>query len=185
MKSVRLRSLFFLVLALLLGASAALAQTFPVVRGTTEFQVGAAGVMMPEDSNGMVSYQPEVRFGYFIGEGLQVQFAGDMRVWPLGTIGPARYGGTVSLLWFPNLGPQNRNLYLLGGAGGAYRDPPGPHADGEFDPSLRGGLGIKVPLGGFAFLQGSHLTMEYRGELLLQDETEFVSGVGIGLSFIG
>lgn len=184
MKSVHLRMLFFPTLILLVGASATLAQTFPVVRGTTELQVGGVGVVMPEDSGGMVSLQPEVRFGYFIGEGLQVQLAGDVRVWPLGLVAPARYGGAVSLLWFPNLGPQNRDLYLLAGAGGAYTDPPGSRAEGEFDPLLRVGLGIKVPLGAFLLLERAHLTMEYRGDLVLQDETDFLSGIGIGLSFI-
>jgi hypothetical protein len=184
MKSVRLRMLFFPALILLVGAGAAFAQTFPVVRGTTELQVGGVGVVMPEDSGGMISLEPEVRFGYFIGEGLQVQLAGDVRVWPLGVVAPANYSGAVSVLWFPNLGPQSRDMYLLVGAGGAYSDPPGPQAEGEFDPLFRFGLGVKVPLGSFLLLERAHLTMEYRGDVAFQDETDFLSGIGMGLSFV-
>jgi hypothetical protein len=183
MKPARLTFLFPVALVSLLLAGIASAQTFPVVAGTMEVQVGAAGIVLPENTNGMVSAQPELRLGYFVSEGLQLQIVGDARVWPLGMVAPANYGVGAQFLWFPNLGPQNRNLYLLAGAGGAYSDP--PRDDSQFDPLARVGLGVKVPLAGvgLGFLQRAHLTVEYRGELLFQDETDFVSGAAVGFSF--
>ena len=182
MKPARLSSLLSVVLVPLLLSGVVSAQTFPVVAGTMEIQLGAAGVILPENTNGMVSAQPELRVGFFVSEGLQLQFVGDARVWPLGTIAPPSYGASAQFLWFPNLGPQNRNLYVLGGMGGAYSDP--LVGDSAFDPLARAGLGFKVPLGdfGLGFVTRSHLTVEYRAEMIFQDETDLVSGVAVGIS---
>lgn len=182
------RAIPALVLALLAvsrvpGASA---QTFPVVAGTMEFGVGASAVALPEEISGSISAQPELRLGYFLAEGLMLQVVGDARVWPLGTVAPSTYGVAGSLLWFPNLGPRSRNMYLLAGGGGNFVDPPQPSEDSSIDPLLRAGVGVKVPLNGLglSFLHPYHFTAEFREEIAVGDETDFLSGVSFALSRI-
>jgi hypothetical protein len=158
-------------------------QDFPVSAGTLEVQVGVAGIVLPEESRGTFSAQPEVRVGWFLRERLELQAEGDVRVWPLGTIAARSYGVSGNLLWYPPLADDRHDLYFLGGGGGAYTDPPGPAADTSFDPLLRGGVGLKVPLEGLneAF-RAIYFTAEYRGELILADSSDFVSGIALGLS---
>ena len=173
-----------LATAVLAGAGTVGAQTFPVVAGTLEIQGGMAAVTLPEQYFGSISAQPELRFGYFIAEGLMIQAVGDMRVWPLGTAAPSFYGVTGNLLWFPNLGPRSRSLYLLGGAGGLLLDPPNPAEGRTFDGVIRGGVGVKISLAelGARFLHPFHFTVEFREELSIADETDMLSGVSFGLS---
>jgi hypothetical protein len=165
-------------------AGVARAQSFPVVAGTLEFQGGMAAVSLPEQNFGSVSAQPELRIGYFFSEGMMAQLVADTRVWPLGTAAPSFWGVSGNVLWFPNLGPRSRNLYLLAGGGGALVDPPAAAEGSSFDPLLRGGLGIKVSLVevGLTFLQQLHLTVEFREEMVVGDETDLLSGVAVGLS---
>lgn len=165
----------------LADARAASAQTFPVVPGTTEIQIGATGLSIREDAGGLWSFNPELRVGFFLQPGFEFQAEGNFRVWPGGAVGGRSYGGGGNLLWYPSLAPKSRNMYLLGGAGGSYNDPPGT-ADSEFDVAIRGGLGYKAPLG-IGLLGSAHLTAEYRGEYLLTDPADFVSGAAIGISF--
>jgi hypothetical protein len=188
-----------LAVALLSGSSAR-AQTFPVVGGTQEIQVGIAAVSTPEIVSGFVSAQPELRWGFFLSDGLELQLIADTRVWPLGAYAPKSYGGSLNVLWFPDLGARDRNFYLLAGAGGAWNDPPPESLDASFDPAVRAGIGVKVPLDalGLGFLVGTHLGAEYRGEFVFLNEDaddyaylgdvatdlEFLSGVAIGVSMI-
>jgi len=168
----------------LLGATPLAAQTFPVVRGTLEVGAAMAAVALPEHTGGSISAQPELRVGYFIAEGMMVQVVGDTRVWPLGTQAPKWYGVAGQLLYFPNLGPRSRNLYLMAGAGGALVDPPNPAEDSSMDPLIRGGVGVKISLVevGLRFLQGLHFTAEFREEYVRSDENDFLSGLSFGLS---
>jgi hypothetical protein len=154
----------------------------PIEAGTWEIQAGLAGIVLPEDIEGTYSLQPEVRFGYFIADAIELQAQGDVRVWPLGSVAPNSYGVGGSVLWFPSI-QEERNLYLLGGVGGAYTDPPGSAEDSSFDPLGRVGFGFKVPITGLGFLDGSYLNLEYRGEMAFVDDPDFVSGAAIGLSF--
>ncbi len=171
--------------AALLVAERAEAQTFPVVVGTLEFQGGFTAITVPEASNALIGTQPEVRVGYFIREGVQLQAMLDTRVWPLGDVGATSHGITANLLWFPNLGPRSRNLYLLVGAGGAIVDPPGALDSSGFDALVRGGVGAKVSLEDLtiSWLTPLHLTVEFRTEYLLADESDIVSGVALGFSW--
>lgn len=179
------------VLAALLGVAlllpaGALAQTFPVVRGSTEVEFGFAGIVLPESEDGTYSAQPELRFGYFLAEGLELQLGLHGRIWPLGAVASKNYGVAGHVRWYPNLGPGNRNLYLLGGAGAARNDPP-PRIPEEasVDPFARGGLGYKIPLRdlGIGFLSGAHLATEYRLEYVLRGDNDLVSGGLLALSY--
>jgi hypothetical protein len=154
----------------------------PIAPGTWEFQAGIAGIVLPEDIPGTYSLQPEARIGYFIREGIELQAQGDVRVWPLGSVAPNHYGVGGSVLWFPPI-QEERSLYLLGGMGGAYSDPPGSEEESSFDPLARAGFGFKVPISGLGPLDGSYLNLEYRGEMAFTDDPDFVSGAAIGLSF--
>jgi hypothetical protein len=157
------------------------AQTFPITPGTLEFQVGVAGIVLPEDTDGMFSAQPQIRAGLFLREGVELQGEADARVWPLGPIAAHSYQVTGNLLWFPRLS-DHHELYLLGGGGGAFSNPPGPEG-GSFDPLLRGGLGVKIPLVALTeAFRALYLTAEYRGELVFATNTSFVSGVALGFS---
>jgi hypothetical protein len=161
------------------------AQTFPVTKGSQEIQVGFSAISLPEFVGGSISAQPELRYGRFVGEGLEVQLGAETRVWPLGTQAPKLYGGSLSVLWYPNLGPRNRNLYLLVGGGGSWNDPPQVTRDASFDPAVRAGMGVKVSLEnlGLAFASGWHLTVEYREELVLYNEDEGAyAGLGTDVS---
>ena len=176
------------------------AQSFPIVGGTQELQFGLSMVSMPEITSGSWSAQPEVRWGLFLADALELQVTADVRAWPLGAEAPKSYGGIVGLLWFPDLSAGERNFYLLAGAGGAWSDPPEITIDASFDPTVRGGMGLKVPLDnlGLGFLAGKHLNAEYRLDFvyLNEDETDypaftdvatnydFLSGMTIGISFI-
>jgi hypothetical protein len=171
-------ALAWLVLA---DARAACAQTFPVVPGTTEIQVGVTAISIREDEGGLWSLNPQLRIGFFLQPGFEFQAEGNFRAWPGGAVGGKSYGGGGNLLWYPNLAPTSRNMYLLAGAGGSYFDPPGLK-ESEFDVALRGGLGYKAPIH-LPFLGSAHLTAEYRGEYLLTDPTDFVSGAALGFSF--
>jgi hypothetical protein len=99
----------------------------------------------------------------------------------LGSVAPHYYGVGGSVLWYPEIQAE-RSLYLLGGVGGAYSEPPGD-SDSSFDPFLRGGFGFKVPISGLGFLDGSYLNLEYRGEYVFADESDFTSGAAMGLAF--
>lgn len=165
---------------LLLAASSASAD-IPVGVGSKEIQIGVAGIVLPENSLGTYSLQPEVRVGWFIREAVEVVLQGDVRVWPLGEKAANSYGAGVALAFFPKLN-ETHNLYLLGGVGGAYADPPGA-VDAGFDPLVRAGFGFKVPVAGLPLLPGAYLNVEYRGEFVLADENDFVSGAALGLSF--
>ena len=180
------RALPSLVLAVLgtLGPMGASAQTFPVTRGTMEFGAGMAAVTLPEETSGSISAQPEVRVGYFFAPGMMLQAVADMRVWPLGVVAPTRYGIAGDVLYFPNLGPQNRNLYLMAGAGGTIVNPPGPAKGTSVDEMIRGGVGIKVSLAnvGLHFLRPFHFTVEFREEYVHSDENDLLSGLSFGLS---
>jgi len=171
--------------ALLLPANAH-AQTFPVVRGSSEVEFGVAGIILPESEDGPYSAQPEVRLGYFLAEGLELQLGLHGRIWPLGGVASKSFGLAGHLLWYPNLGPDSRNLYLMGGGGAARNDPP-PRIkrDPNIDPFVRGGLGYKVPLRnlGVGFLMSAHLTAEYRVEYVLEENNDFVSGALLALSY--
>lgn len=157
------------------------AATLPISPGTKELQIGVAGIVLPENVNGTFSAQIEARVGLFLKEALEAQVAGDVRLWPLGDKAPDSYGIGVNFLWYPKL-YEDRNLYVLAGAGGALTDPPGPD-DGGFDPLMRAGFGFKVPVSKFVFIPASFLTIEYRGEMLFADDSDFVSGAGLALSF--
>ncbi len=191
---------FVFVGGLSFGGSAH-AQTFPVVKGTQELQIGFSMMSMPEIVSVTWSAHPELRWGIFLGEGFEAQLTADMRVWPLGIAAPRSYGGGLNLLWFPNLGQGHRNLYLLLGGGGAWTDPAEPTIDASLDPAGRVGLGAKVSLEqlGLPFLVGWHLTTEYRGEFVYLNEDsadypglpesastglDFVSGVTVGVSIL-
>ncbi len=156
----------------------------PIEAGTWEIQAGLAGIVLPEDIQGTYSLQPEARLGFFIVDAIELQAQVDVRVWPLGSVAPNSYGFGGSVLWFPSI-QEERNLYLLGGVGGAYTDPPGSVEDSSFDPLGRAGFGFKVPITGtgLGFLDGSYLNLEYRGEMVFVDDPDFVSGAAIGLSF--
>ncbi|MBZ0267087.1 hypothetical protein K8I85_02940 [bacterium] len=182
------RAIPALALALLAvsGIPDASAQTFPVVAGTMEIGAGISAVALPEQTTGSISAQPEVRVGYFLAEGLMLQVTADTRVWPLGTAAPSTYGVAGNLLWFPNLGPRSRNMYLMAGGGGNFVDPPSPTVDSSLDPLLRIGVGVKVPMEeiGLNFLHPYHFTVEFREEMAVGDETDFLSGLSFTLSRI-
>jgi len=151
-----------------------------IARGLV-FRVGVAGIVLPEASNGTFSAQPEVRFGWFLQQRVAIQIEGSARVWPLGGVAARSYGLAGNVLWFPPLGREGRELYLLAGGGGAYTDP--AVGDTSFDPAIRGGIGVLAPLAGLVpSLAGLRLAVEYRGELVRADETDFVSGISIGVS---
>jgi hypothetical protein len=161
--------------------------------GTWEFQGGFSGIVLPEAFNGTWSAQIEGRAGYFIKEALEIQGMINWRVWPLGGKAPHYYDFGVSALWFPKIG-DIRNMYLLGGAGGAVTDPP-HEPEGGFKPLIRAGVGFKVPMRGLEFLGNAYLTMEYRAEMVfiddpeffedptIEDGSDFVSGAAIGISY--
>jgi hypothetical protein len=189
--------------ALLLAGGEAQAQSFPVVAGSREIQIGASATSLPELYDGPFSAQPELRLGMFVVEGVELQLLGETRVWPLGRRAPKGYGGALQILWFPNLGAQSRNMYLLIGGGGARITPPDRRLESSFDASARAGIGVKVSLEGLGldFLNTYHLNVEYRGEYLYLNEDEedyaalglgddlpttsdFVSGVSVGISMV-
>lgn len=182
MSGVRL-ALASILAASVLRPGVGAAQTFPVDSGTLEIQVGVAGIVLPEESDGLFSAQPELRVGWFVRDRIEFQVQGDVRIWPLGDTAARSYGGSGNLLWYPKLAGDRHDLYFLGGAGGAYSDPPDPALSSGFDPLVRGGIGLKVPLAGLSdALRSLFFNAEYRGELVLQDETAFVSGISIGVS---
>ena len=155
-------------------------------RQQNEIQAGVAGIVLPEAEQGTYSAQPELRLGFFIAEGLQLQLEANGRVWPLGDVASKSLGTAGHLVWFPKLGPQNRNLYLMGGAGMVRTNPPlRLHSEVSYDPLLRGGMGYKIPLQdlGIGFLTAAHLTAEYRFEYLMQDEDDLVSGGVLAVSY--
>lgn len=144
-------------------------------------RIGVAGITLPEASDGTFSAQPEVRLGWFSGADLALQAEASVRVWPLGPVAARSYGVGGNLLWFPPPLQGGADLYLLGGGGGYYTDP--AVGDASFDPVVRGGVGMMVPLKGMSgVLAGMRFAFEYRGEMLLADETDFVSGVSMGIS---
>jgi hypothetical protein len=150
------------------------------VAGGLEVRVGVAGIVLPEASGGSFSAQPEIRVGWFLADRLELQAEGSARVWPLGSVAPHSIGTVFNVLWFPPLGAGRRDLYLLAGGGGAYADP--PVGDAAFDPLLRGGLGVTAPMAGLVPAWTSiSFAVEYRGELVLADDADFVSGVSLGL----
>ncbi len=155
--------------------------TVPIEEGTWEFQVGLAGIVLPEEVHGTYSLQPEARVGLFLGDALEIQGQAEVRVWPLGDVAPNYYGLGGNLLWYPEI-QNDRSLYFLGGAAGSWNDPPGED-EGGFDPLGRLGLGFKVPISGPGFLDNAFLSLEYRGEFIFAESTDFVSGAAIGLSF--
>jgi hypothetical protein len=181
-----MRSCLAVLAAALLGSTLARAQTFPTTPGTLEVQFGLGAIILPESSDGTYSAQPEVRVGLFLMPGVELQVQGDARIWPLGSVAARNYGAGAHLLWYPNLSPENRSLYLMAGAGGALTRPPARTGlDSSFDPLLRGGIGFKVPLSGLdiGVLTRSHLTVEARLEAIFQDETDLVSGGAVALSY--
>jgi hypothetical protein len=106
-------------------------------------------------------------------------------MWPLGSVAPHNAGGGAHLLWYPALGPGHRNLYLMGGGGIARNEPPGAFAERTFDPLGRAGVGYKIPLSelGLGAMSRGWLTTEFRAEMLLEDETDIVSGIVVAFSF--
>jgi hypothetical protein len=181
-----------LAVAAFLPTGVASAQSFPVTPGTLEFQLGIAGIVLPEDQNGTFSAQPEVRAGYFVLEGLQLQAEANARVWPLGNQAPKSYGLGAHVLWFPRPFPS-RSVYALGGLAVSYLDYADRYQiESGVVPSVRVGGGIKVSLAkGFVrFMRSGHFTVEYRGEWIRLNEdmvvsgrqVDFVSGIALGYS---
>lgn len=152
-----------------------------VVADGLVLRVGIAGIVLPEASGGTFSAQPELRIGWFTGVDMAVEVEASARVWPLGGVSAKSYGVAGNLLWFPSFGGDQRDFYLLGGGGGYYSDP--VLGDASFDPVVRGGVGLLASLASLIPSAASvRLAVEYRGELLLADETDFVSGIALGLS---
>ncbi|GJM43885.1 MAG: hypothetical protein DHS20C21_07270 [Gemmatimonadota bacterium] len=181
----RLLTLLVIPAVSLFMASSGLAQSFPVVSGTMEFQFGLTGMALPENSGGgSLSAQPELRVGRFVAEGVELQLVGDARVWPLGVTAPSSYGVSANLLWFPNLGPTSRNLYLLVGGGGALVDPPSAAVGSSFDPLGRVGVGVKVPLSelSVSWTKSLFFTVEFREEYVAADESDYLSGISFSVS---
>ena len=142
---------------------------------------GIAGIVLPEASGGTFSAQPELRLGWFPQAHIAIQIEGSARVWPLGPVAAHSFGLAGNLLWFPPISAGRRELYLLAGGGGYYTDP--PLGGSSFDPALRAGVGVMAPMGGLVHsLSALRLSMEYRGEYLFADQTDFVSGIAIGFS---
>ena len=171
--------------ALLLSPKSSGAQSFPVTPPSMEVQVGAAAITLPEQYDGLFGWQAEVRWGMFLLTGLQLQIQGDARIWPLGAKAPKNYGGAGHLAWYPRMG-DSRNLYLLVGVGGGWSDPPKSLGEARFNPLGRAGIGYKVSLEdlGIGFLRSWHFTSEFRVEgHVLEDSTEILSGVGLGMSY--
>jgi hypothetical protein len=182
MKLVRLLTLSLVVVAGLLPSGAA-AQSFPVVRGTWTFQLGASGMVLPERYDALWSLQLEGRAAMFLVEGLELQAQGDVRVWPLGAKAPKAYGFTGNVLWYPRIG-DTRNLYLLGGGGGYLRQGETPaHGEDGFQPLLRGGLGTHISLEQMGPVRAFHFTTEFRVDVLFEEETSFSTGIALGLSY--
>ncbi|NNE44695.1 MAG: hypothetical protein HKN12_10830 [Gemmatimonadetes bacterium] len=180
-----MRSWIAAALAATLLGPAASAQTGPTASGSLELQFGIATIALPEDTEGTYSAQPQLRLGLFLSEALQFQVEGYARVWPLGAVAPSSYGVVAQVAWYPSVGPNVRGLYFLAGAGGALNEPPGFMTESSFDPLVRGGLGYRVPLNelGVGFLTAAHLNAEYRAEYLLEDPSDFVSGVAVSFSY--
>jgi hypothetical protein len=182
MKLARLVTLAALMAVVLFPQPGA-AQTFPVVAGTWEVQGGFNGTVLPEGYSPLWSAQVEARAGMFIAEGLEIQAIGDVRVWPLGAEAPKSYGITGNLLWFPRTG-ETRNLYLLGGGGGFFRDQATPtQPESGFQPMLRTAVGTKIKMPGQGAVRNLHLTTEFRGDFWFEEQTSFVAGFAIGLSW--
>jgi len=158
------------------------APEFSVAKGSQDLQFGFSMVSLPEIVKGAWSAQPEIRYGVFLSDGLQLQITAETRVWPLGKEAPKSYGGGVNLLWFPDLGTASRNFYLLVGGGGAYEDPPQQTLDASFDPMVRGGVGARVPLRdlGIPFMASWYLSTEFavKAVLLGEDEEDYPASPG-------
>jgi len=161
------------------------AQPAPVDAGTLEVQAGMAAIGLPESTNGTYSAQPELRLGYFLADGVELQAVGHIRMWPLGPVAPHSAAGAVHLLWYPSLGPGHRNLYLMAGGGITRNDPPGVLLERTFDPLARFGIGYKIPLSGLAIgaMSGGWLTAEFRGEALFEEYTSPVAGIVVAYSY--
>jgi hypothetical protein len=155
------------------------------VPGALEIQAGVAAVVLPEDSRGTHTIEPLGRIGYFLAEGIELEVEVSTRVWPLGAIAPKSIAVGGALSWYPNLGPQNRNVFLSGGVGVLSEDPPGVKEGTTWDGFARGAFGFKVPLEGvgLGLLDALHLSIEFREEALFQESTDFVSGAVIGFSY--
>jgi hypothetical protein len=151
--------------------------------GLIEVQVGVAGIVLPEASRGTFSAQPELRIGLFLSDHLELQGEASVRVWPLGVVAASSLGLSGNALFYPATASRAR-IYFLGGGGGALTDPPGPAEDSSFDPLVRGGTGVRVALAGLGvpILDPLTFVAEYRGELVFADDTDFVSGISLGVS---
>lgn len=163
------------------AAEAEVAAPVGVAADGLVLRVGIAGIVLPEASGGTFSAQPELRIGWFTGVDMAVQVEASARVWPLGGVSAKSYGVAGNILWFPPLAGEQRDFYLLGGGGSYYSDP--VLGDSSFDPVVRGGVGMLASLASLIPSAASvRLAVEYRGELLLADDTDFVSGIALGLS---
>ncbi len=155
-----------------------------IAPGAIEIQLGVAGITLPESSRGTYSAQPELRLGFFLHEYMELQGELSVRVWPLGTVAANSYGVSGNVLFFIDPPTSRARLFLLGGGGGQFADPPGPAEGRSFDPLVRGGIGVRVSLAGtgVSLLQPLSFAAEYRGELVFADDTDFVSGISLGVS---
>ncbi|HMB71100.1 MAG TPA: hypothetical protein VKU85_17445 [bacterium] len=174
-----------LVVAALALPVLAQAQPAPVAAGTLEIQGGIGAIGLPEGTDGTYSAQPELRVGFFLSEGIELQAAGSIRMWPLGTVAPHNASAAAHLLWYPSLGPGHRNLYLLAGGGIARNDPPGFLIERTFDPLARIGFGFKIPLAalGLGAMSAGWFTTEFRSEVLFEEFTSPVAGIAVGYSY--
>jgi hypothetical protein len=181
---MRLRFAAVTAAALLLPVLAR-AQPTPVGAGTLEVQGGIAAIGMPESTRGTYSAQPELRLGYFLADGVELQAAAHIRMWPLGAVAPHNAAAAAHLLWYPELGPGHRNLYLMAGGGVARNDPPGYLIERTFDPLARFGVGYKIPLAdlGLGAMSAGWLTTEFRVEALFEEYTSPVAGIAVGYSY--
>jgi hypothetical protein len=173
-----IRSAALLVAALSIPGLAR-GQAAPVEAGTVEVQAGMAAIGLPEGTDGTYSAQPELRVGWFLSEGVEVQGVGHIRMWPLGAVAPHNAGAALHLLWYPSIGPGHRNLYLMGGGGIARNDPPGVLVERTFDPLARAGLGYKIPLSGLGLgaMSAGWFATEFRLEMNFEDDTGVVAGI--------
>lgn len=165
-----------------LSADAA-AAPFSVEPGTLEGQLGASLSVLPEEVNAPTAIQIEGRGGYFFGEGLEAVVAADMRVWPLGNQAPASYGVTANVAWYPDIS-EERNLYLMAGGGGFFRDPDAASPlESGFQPMVRGAVGQKISLEKMGPVRDFYLTSEFHLSLWFEEETSLIGGISIGLSY--
>ncbi|MAF26945.1 MAG: hypothetical protein QF819_07575 [Gemmatimonadota bacterium] len=169
-----------LLAAALIPTLTAGAQTIPVVASTTEYGIGMAALTLPEEVRGPHSLRMDVRGGYFVAEGLQMQAEASVRFWPLGNRAPRGYGMGANALWFPDLGPGNRNMYLLLGGGVVRQNYPGQEA--TMDGLARVGFGVKLRSPVLRYVWMTHAAVEFRSEAHFADEVETTSGFTVGVS---